>query len=63
MYALPHLDDVQEKEVGKFSNSKYRNVPTRTFSKAKRPGLEDRTKMHVPGFKYRRFSEFGGSFI
>lgn len=40
--------------------SKFKNVITRTFSKSKRPGLEDKSKLFTPGFKYRRFSDFNG---
>lgn len=42
-------------------NSKFKNIVTRTFSKAQRPGPDDKSKKFVPGFKYRRFSEFGGN--
>jgi hypothetical protein len=59
LYVLYEVDEVQEKEVGRYPCSKYKNVPTRTFGKAQRQGLEDKTKLKFPGYKYRRFSEFG----
>ncbi len=34
-------------------------MATRSFGKAQRAGLEDRSKLKFPGYKYRRFSEFG----
>jgi hypothetical protein len=49
-------DDIQEKEIGKYAASKYKNVISRTFGKSQRPGLVEKSKLSVPGFKYRRFS-------
>ena len=53
-----YLDNVNEKEFGKSMQSKFKNVCVRTFSKAKRNGLADKTKLFVPGFKYAVYSEF-----
>lgn len=59
MYLSVKSDDIQEKEIGKYSNSKYKSTVSQSFSKSKRPGMENQNMLYTPGFKYRSFSEFG----
>jgi hypothetical protein len=56
MYPWAHLDDIEEKEFGRYPVSKFKSVVSCSFSKSERPSLADRTKKEFPGFKYRRFS-------
>ena len=51
-----------EKEIGIYHESKFKNNQARVFPKSQRQGLEDKSKKFVPGFKYRRFSEFGTNY-
>lgn len=61
-YCISYSANENQTELGKYSNSKFKNIVTRTFGKEQRRGLEDKTKLKFPSFKYRRFSEFGGDF-
>jgi hypothetical protein len=45
--------------MGKSFNSKFKTSLGRSFGKEVRDGPDDKSKRYVPGFKYKRFSEFG----
>ena len=63
MYLSLELDNLQEKELGRYMNSKYKNTLNTSFSKSKREGMHNKEALFTPGFKYRRFSEFGPSWF
>jgi len=56
MYFYFNLDDSSSDKFGKSLISKFKNSITNSFSKEVRPGLEDKSKIKFPGFKYKRFS-------
>jgi cyanate lyase len=53
------LDDINHEKFGQSIISQFKNAINSTFCKDKRPGMEDKSKVNFPGFKYKRFSEFG----
>ena len=53
------IDDVSDKTPGRYSNSKYKNISVGSFAKSKREGIHNKHCLGTPGFKYKRFSEFG----
>ena len=46
-------------DFGKSILSKFRNSVSGSFGKSERPSLADKSKIFTPGFKYKRFSDFG----
>jgi hypothetical protein len=51
-----NIDSLANENFSKSITSKFNNSANLSFGKEKRPGLDDKTKKHFPGFKYKRFS-------
>ena len=47
---------MSEKCPGKYSESRFKNSVTMSFSRSKRESLCNKHSLKTPGFKYRRFS-------